>query len=228
MSDEQPTALGYTRLSQDSDTSIDDQKQEIRELADEHGFDLLRIFNDGERSSGFNAERPEYLQMQAYLEDEDVDALIVRNRDRLSRDKRERSMLLYDLEEWGVDLWTTVDGARVDISNDEDWLMEMIHAYMDDVAKRKEIAKAQKKVNERLENGWYHGRPPFGFRFNGAKTDLEPDPEEYPVAQRILELRDDGCSLREIGDELDDAPSRSTIRRIIDNRSRYSGAMEAL
>ena len=68
-------AVGYTRLSQKSDASIDDQKQEIRDLADEQGFNLTRIYDDGELASGFDSERPEYLQMQTELEDGLADVL---------------------------------------------------------------------------------------------------------------------------------------------------------
>ena len=215
-------AIGYVRLSQESDTSIEDQKQEIRDLANEHNLTLTRIYDDGERSSGFDADREEYLRMQAVLEDGDVDHLIVRDRDRLSRDKRERSMLLYDLDEWDVSLWTTVDGSQVEIDDDEDWLIEMIRGYMDDVAKRREIEKAKAKTEERIENGYYHGKPPFGFRFDERKQHLEPDPEEFPDAIEIIERRESGDSLREIEDDY--PVSRTTVQRLYEDREKYLNA----
>ena len=213
------TAVGYVRLSQESDTSIEDQRREIRELADEQSFDLLRIYDDGERSSGFDSERSEYLRMQAVLEDEDVGHLIVRDRDRLSRDKRERSILLYDLDEWDVTLWTTSDGERVEIDDEEDWLMEMIRSYMDDVAKRREIEKARKKTQERVEAGYWQGRPPFGLQLDDEGKHLEPDPNEYDTAVDIIERRESGDSLRSIANEVE--PSRSTVRRVVENKERY-------
>lgn len=54
------SAIGYTRLSRDSDTSIDRQKRHIREYADKNGLLLDHIYDDGERSSGFDESRQEY------------------------------------------------------------------------------------------------------------------------------------------------------------------------
>ena len=225
-SDEEQTAVGYTRLSQESDTSIPDQKEEIRYLAAEQDFDLLRIYDDGQRSSGFDAERPEYLEMQATLEENDIDALFVRDRDRLSRDKRERSMLYYDLDEWGVELWTTTDGQRVEFGDDESWLIEMIRNYMDDVLKRREIAKAKRKVNERVENGYWQGRPRWGTEFDDAKEYLAPGEnfEDALLAIKLREARDEdgghAYSYRDIIDETS-IPSTSTLKSILDRKEWY-------
>lgn len=220
-------AVGYVRLSQESDTSIEDQKEEIRELAAEHDMELVRIYDDGERSSGFDNTREEYLRMQSILEDEDVDHLIVRDRDRLSRDKRERSMLLYDLEEWGLELWTTVEGERVEIDDDEDWLMEMIRSYMADVQKRREIEKSKRKTEERVENGYWQGRPPFGLRLDEQNQYLEPKPETYDTARSIIERHESGESLRSIAGDDGVPVSRSTVRRVVENQERYLNAVHS-
>ncbi|WP_224333514.1 recombinase family protein [Haloprofundus halobius] len=217
------SAVGYTRLSQTSDASIPDQKREIRNLADREGFALLNIYDDGQRSSGFDAERPEYLEMQAELETGEVDVLVVRDRDRLSRDKRERSMFYYDLDEWDVELWTTTDG-RVEFTDDESWLIEMIRNYMDDVTKRREIQKAKKKVQERVDNGYWQGRPPFGFRLDSDKRYLEPDPGKFDTALTVLQMRENGATWSEIEDET--GVSAGTISRILDNEERYLSHVE--
>lgn len=53
-------AVGYTRLSQDSDTSIARQKKHIQEYATERGFELQQIFDEGEGASRFDTTREEY------------------------------------------------------------------------------------------------------------------------------------------------------------------------
>ncbi|WP_254808448.1 recombinase family protein [Natronosalvus amylolyticus] len=212
------TAIGYTRLSQTSDTSIPDQKREIRDLADEQGFKLLEIFDDGQKSSGFDNERDQYLEMQAVLEDEEIDVLIVRDRDRLSRDKRERSMLYYDLDEWDVELWTTTDGQRVDFGDDESWLIEMIRNYMDDVAKRRDIQKAKRKIKQRVENGYYQGRPPTGTQFDENGQYLVPD-KNFDAVLRVLSMRARGYSYSETEEETGIA--QGTIANIMDRQDEY-------
>lgn len=212
------TAVGYTRLSQTSDTSISDQKEEIRQLADDQGLELLRIYDDGQRSSGFDTDRPEYLEMQAVLKDEDVDSVVVRDRDRLSRDKRERSMLYYDLEEWGVELWTTKDGECVELEDDESWLIEMIRNYIDDVAKRREIQQAQKKINERVENGYHQGRPRYGTEHDENGHYLIPG-DGFEDALMVLSLDDADIPKTNIVDETE--ISRGTVYDILERRDWY-------
>ena len=212
-------AVGYTRLSQQSDASIDDQKQEIRELADEQGFQLTRIYDDGELASGFDSERPEYLQMQTDLEDGHADILIVRGRDRLSRDKRERSMLMYDIEDWGIELWTTTDRARIEFNSDEAWLIEMIQAYIDDVAKRREIQRARTKIQQRVDAGYHQGRPRYGTEFDEQREHLVPG-DNFGDVITAIEMREAGESFRSIVEQTS-IPSTSTLSRVLERKDWY-------
>lgn len=212
-------AIGYTRLSQKSDASIDDQKQEIRDLADEQGFELTRIYDDGELASGFDSERPEYLQMQTDLEDGLADVLIVRGRDRLSRDKRERSMLMYDIEDWSVELWTTTERARIEFNSDEAWLIEMIQAYIDDVAKRREIQRARTKIQQRVDAGYHQGRPRYGTEFDEQRQHLVPR-DNFGDVITAIEMREAGDSFRSIVEQTS-IPSTSTLSRILERKDWY-------
>lgn len=211
-------ALGYTRLSQTSDTSISDQKEEIRNLADQHEFNLLHIYDDGQRSSGFDNDRPEYTQMVAHTDEQDIDAIIVRDTDRLSRDKKERVMLLFELESKDIEVWTTQSGEPVDFEDDEGFLLEVLRAYFDDVFKRREIEKAKRKIQQRIDKGFYHGRPPYGLQYNDQKTQLTPD-EEFETAVRILQMRDDGYTYEDICDATGESYGR--VYRTVNNRELY-------
>ena len=212
-------AIGYTRLSQKSDASIDDQKQEIRDLADEQGFELTRIYDDGELASGFDSERPEYLQMQADLEDGLADVLIVRGRDRLSRDKRERSMLMYDIEDWSVELWTTTERARIELNSDEAWLIEMIQAYIDDVAKKREIQRARTKIQQRVDAGYHQGRPRYGTEFDEQREHLVPG-DHFGDVITAIEMREAGESFRSIVEQTS-ITSTSTLSRVLERKDWY-------
>ena len=212
-------AVGYVRLSQKSDASIEDQKQEIHDLAGKQGFQLTHIYDDGELASGFDAERPEYLRMQTELEDGLADVLIVRGRDRLSRDKRERSMLMYDIEDWGVELWTTTDKARIELNSDEAWLIEMIQAYIDDVAKRREIQRARTKIQQRVDSGFHQGRPRYGTEFDEQKQHLVPG-DDFGDVITAIEMREAGVSFRSIVEQTS-IPSTSTLSRILERKDWY-------
>jgi DNA invertase Pin-like site-specific DNA recombinase len=212
-------AVGYTRLSQKSDASLNDQKEEIRDLAAEQGFQLYRIYNEGELASGFDSDRPEYLQMQTELEDGLADVLIVRDRDRLSRDKRERSMLMYDIEDWGVELWTTTGGARIELDSDETWLIEMIQAYIDDVSKRREIQRARTKIQQRIDAGYHQGRPRYGTEFDKQRQHLVPS-DDFEDVMTAIDMRKTGASLRTIVEQTA-VPSTSTLSRILERKDWY-------
>jgi DNA invertase Pin-like site-specific DNA recombinase len=217
-------AVGYTRLSQKSDASIDDQKREIRDLAEEQGFQLSRIYDEGELASGFDSDRPEYLQMQTDLEDGLADVLIVRDRDRLSRDKRERSMLMYDIEDWEVELWTTTDRTRIELDSDEAWLIEMIQAYIDDVAKRREIQRARAKIQQRIDAGYHQGRPRYGTEFDEQRQRLVPG-DNFEDVMAAIEMREDGESFRSIVQNTT-IPSTSTLSRILERKNWYHDLAE--
>lgn len=218
-----PVALGYTRLSQTSDTSIPDQKAEIRDLADQEGFNLVHIYDDGERSSGFDNERPQYVEMVAHTDEEDVDAIIVRDTDRLSRDKKERVMLLFELESKDIEIWTTDANQPVDFDDDEGFLLEVLRAYFDDVFKRREIEKAKRKIQQRIENGYYHGRPPFGLQFDDHGEQLVPD-DAFKTAVEVIQARDDGRTYAEIAESVE--IGQGTVYRIVERRELYEQHLE--
>ena len=211
--------VGYVRLSQESDRSIANQKEEIRQFCSEEGLELLRIYDDGERASGFDDNRPAYQDMLIAVEDEEIGAIVARDRDRLSRDKRERTAFLDDMNQLGVDVYAASSGDRVDMDSGEEWLIEMVRAYMDDVGKRREIERARREVRRRVEAGFHHGRPPFGFQFDNRGEYLEPDPDEHPVALEILDRRDDGESYREIGNAV--GVSKDVVSGVVDRREEY-------
>ena len=62
-------AIGYTRLSQQSDTSIERQRSHIEEYADERGWHLATVYDDGERASGFDSNREQYQRLRGGVRD---------------------------------------------------------------------------------------------------------------------------------------------------------------
>jgi DNA invertase Pin-like site-specific DNA recombinase len=83
-----PRAVAYVRLSQQSDRSIQRQREEVHEYAAAQGYvlDDVDVYDDGEGASGFDDDRREFAELVARLQEGDVDAVIVLNLSRLSRD----------------------------------------------------------------------------------------------------------------------------------------------
>lgn len=213
--------VGYARLSQESDRSIEGQKRDIREYCSDRGLDLLGILNEGAGSSGFDSDREKFVELRRLAESGDVDALVVRDLSRLSRDQHDRLRLLLTLDEQGVELHS-VERGLVDTS-DYNLAIEAAMAASDDVGKRKEIERSKRETERRLEAGYDHGRPPFGMQFDDEGRHWVPD-EEFPTALEVIDLRDAGHSYRAIEEQTD--VSYSTARRIVERRARYMSATE--
>ncbi len=215
-------AVGYTRLSQSSDTSIADQKEAIEEYCEHRGLELLRIYDDGEGSSGFDTERPEYAKVRELMRDGKVGAVVVRDRSRLGRDFDERMQFVLDLRRTNVSLHASREG-EVNLEDPYAVVMESMRAATDDSGKREEIEKAREKVTERVKNGYYQGRPPLGTKFSEDKTRLVPG-EKFEVVAAVLNLLNEGVSYRDIHE--DTGVSLGSISRINGRREMYEEMME--
>ena len=112
------TAVGYIRLSQDG-TSLDRQRRDVTDYADNHGYALAEIYNEGKRASGFNTDRPEYQALLDHIDTTATTAVVVPDLSRLSRDRKERLRLLLDVDQAGVQLHSVALGGAVDL--DDDW-----------------------------------------------------------------------------------------------------------
>lgn len=194
------TAIGYTRLSQKSDTSIDRQKRRIRDYCDNHDLELEEIFDEGERASGFDTDRAEYQKVRNKIEEGDVGAIVVNDRQRIGRDADERLLFVISLRQQDIELHTSMEG-QINLSDPTNLALESFHAAKDDAGKREEIKKSKQAVEERQENGCYHGTPPKGLEFAEDKCHLQKS-EEWDDLEDAFELfEEDDNTLREISEE---------------------------
>lgn len=223
-------AWGYVRLSQTGrEASLEEQKQDIREYArGNDDLELQTTRNDGERTSGFDPEREEYQLVREKIRAAGIDAIVVRDRARLSRDFDDRLSLLVDLRASGVEWHVIEAGGLVDVQDVQQAGMECLHAMMDHYKKMMEIERSREAVAERLEKGYDHGAVRFGMTYREDGKYQVPG-EDFDVVRRIFELADSGKSQREIRDEVEVA--LGTISRVLERREWYEEraalAMEA-
>lgn len=218
------TAYGYTRLSQQSDTSIQDQKQYIRQYCSENNLELEKIFNEGEKSSGFKNDREKYQEMLQKIREKDVQAIVVRDRTRFGRDKLERMQRFIELYRRGVEIHIQAEDSTVDFDGDFELVKESFHAEKDDVAKREEIKKAKEALEKRDERDCYQGRPPYGLKFDEDKCHLIPD-ENFGDCMKAIEMREDGETLESIAEELK-LTNAAKVHRIMKRKKLYCDKAE--
>jgi DNA invertase Pin-like site-specific DNA recombinase len=214
------TAVGYIRLSQDG-KSLDRQRRDVEAYAAANDYSLTEIYNEGKRASGFDTDRPEYTALLDHIETGTIDAVIVPNLSRLSRDRKDRLRLLLDVDRAGVQLHSVELDRPVDLDDDWALVQQSIQATTDDVAKRKEIERSKRATQERLDNGYDHGQPPFGLTFDDSGHYWIPDRDsgEFQQALDCIRQRETGLSWREIAAETD--VNKDTARRIYARRERY-------
>lgn len=213
-------AVGYTRLSQDSDTSIDRQKRHIREYADEHGLKLVEMYDDGEHSSGFDSGREEYQALRDHVQRGELAAVVVNGKRRLARDFDETMRLVLDLREYSVEAHTYEDG-RLDLSDPVQAAVEVLQAASEHEAKKKEIERAREAVDERMREGYDHGRPPIGLRFDedGKRWVRDPTNGNFTDVLEAIGMIERGATYAEASEETD-IPT-STLSGVMERKERY-------
>lgn len=217
------TAWGYARLSQSGrDGSLDEQLADIREyVRDTDDLELATTLNEGANTSGFNDDRPKYRRLLDNMDSGSVDAVVVRDRARLSRDFDERLRLLTRFRGDGVEWHVVEAGGRINVSDVQTAAMEAMHAAMDHMKKKMEIERSKQVVEERMADPDVdHGGVRFGMKYRDDGRRQVPG-EKWKEVERIFELADAGESKRAIARDEQVSASRRTIKKVIDRREWY-------
>lgn len=218
-------AARIIRQSQGSEdsTSIKQQLNETEALADDLGVDELETINLG-KHTGFSIhykdEDEERIDNNEEIQDllerlraGEFDYLLAYDDTRICRDQFYWTVSrACEIGECGIEFVAEVP---------DDPLTFSVKRAVSASQKHQEIQRSKKAVEERLEDGSYHGRPPFGLQFGPENKRLEPDPEEYEIAVDIIERHESGESMRSIAGDDDVPVSRSTVSRITDNKEQY-------
>lgn len=222
-------AVRVLRQSQGTEdsTSIQQQRESTRELAENLGLDAdedLRTI-DLSDTTGFSAfykgsdsderidTQPEIQRLVEDLRRGSYGYLIAHDDTRIARDS-----FFFVIEYSAI-----VGGCTLEFVEEppENRLTFVVSRAATADAKHKEIKRSQVAVQERLENGYHQGAPPFGLRFDEEGEFLVRDSNEWPAVERVFELRSEDLSYRDIASEVE-AVSISTVGNILtDNREKY-------
>ena len=194
---------GYTRLSQDSDRSIPRQKENIKEwIDDSDDAKLNKIFDDGRWSTGFSAEdRDEWQLVLERIQNGETDMVAADGKRRFARDFDDTMELIVACRRNDVQLVDTNEGP-LDLNDPMSVAIELVQAASEHEAMHRYIEKSIKETNRRIEAGNYHGEPPTGLTFDDAGQYLVIDDEYEEDIQRVLNLEENGHSLRQIAEQI--------------------------
>jgi len=222
----------YVRVStskQSNGYGLDTQRTKIQQWADLNDVEMVDWYED--TASGGDTNRDGLQEMLERLRSCEYDALIVYKADRLSRSLKDLLTVIDDtLEPCGT--------AFVSVTEQFDTSTPSGRLFLQMIGSFSEFERAL--ITERLregrrskaeDGGHAAGEIPFGYRKN-ADGELVLSGHAETV-RRIFQMRDDGTTLREIADTLNDegVPTKrggewyaSTVSYILKN-DKYKGFM---
>lgn len=220
-------AAAIIRQSQGREDSISLtlQRQEVTELANDVADDYNLI--DLGNHTGFSIHmkgaddderidnHPDIEQLLRDLRDGRYSHLVAWDDTRIARDQ------FY----WEVRRAAIQGGADMEFIedvDDHDDLTFRVQRAVESQMKWNEIEKSMEAWRHRDEKGAAHGKPPFGLKYDEDGLYLVPDRDngDWKQALRVLQLRDDGASYREIASEVDDV-GKDRARRVCNRREDY-------
>lgn len=227
-------AIGYCRVSTDNQVGEDkfglaSQKEQITEYAKTHGYEIMEWFMD-EGVSGASDERPAFDRIiYGDITNPPYETVIVAKNDRVARDINIYFYYKMMLKKKDIQL----------VSISEDFgqfgvFSNMLEAFTLCVAEmeRENITKRTSHGREvkASKGGFSGGRPPYGYEVVDKKLIIIP--EEAQAVRDIFKMRDEGVTLADIADEMNDRGLKtkrggkfrtSTIQTIVNNRKTYEG-----
>ena len=181
-------AVIYARVSSKDQEregySIPAQLKLLREYAQRNDLRIVAEFIDVETAK--IAGRKQFGEMLRFFgANPQCNVLIVEKTDRLYRNFRD----YITLEDLGIEIHLPKEGQI--ISKDSRSQAKLVHGinvvmarnYIENL--REEVRKG---MHEKAEQGFYPGRPPFGYQISAKGRSIEMDPQKAPVAQRMFEL----------------------------------------
>ena len=195
----------YARYSTDlqRETSIEDQTRRAKEKATQLGYDVPKdlIFSDSAITGQEKAiaKRVEYAKLIDACLGGKVDAVVVDELSRLSRDNLELVKLQKIIKENGIRL-ITVDGVDSSVYG---WQLAYgIRGVISAYALEETAHRVKRGMQGQLERGKMIGAPPFGYSHkrldDGSGTIWQIEEKEALLVREIFKQKRDGQSLGSI------------------------------
>jgi DNA invertase Pin-like site-specific DNA recombinase len=206
-------AVGYLRVSTqeqaDSGYGLEAQRLAILRFCADLGFVLHAVYTDAGVSGAAGLdERPALSRALAELEAGRADRLVVYRLDRLARDLILQELLLARLAKAGTPVLSVTEPDIDTLSDDP--TKTLIRQVLGALAQyERALIRGRMDAGRAVKaaaGGYVGGQPRYGTK--AAAGDLTHNEEEAVVVERVLALRSQGRSYRQIASELEAAGLR--------------------
>ena len=195
--------LGYVRVSsemQKQGYSITNQKNKIVDYCKYMDYELIEIYEDNGVSGMSIDKREGYKGMVNYMNDNDIDGIVVYSLSRLGRRMKDVINFLDELRNRGKVFYS----IKENLSNSDKIgnlivnIMTSINEFeVENIRERIRDVKREKK-----KNGLVYGRLMYGYDNKDGK--LVVNNFEKKIVSRVKNLRSRGYSWRKISDRLNE------------------------
>jgi DNA invertase Pin-like site-specific DNA recombinase len=196
--------VGYLRSSpeppRERGLSLAAQERAINKWAARSNLYLAGIFLDDGDAGLATIERRGGLAKAVATAALEKGGLVVYRLDRLDSDPILQALVETELRRLGGKLYSTVPSETAQLANEYQRRQALIREPRAGVPSyQRAIEGLRLRVGRELKHrrgGYAYGAPPIGYRAEAGQ--LEPDPNEQRILQRVRELATGGASLRTI------------------------------
>jgi site-specific DNA recombinase len=196
----------YARVStedQGKGYSIETQIAGCQRYAAQHGMAVWQSHVFVDRGiSGATLDRPGLDAMRKLIRSRAIQAVIVYDVDRLSRNLGHQCLLVEEQRQAGVNFHPALH--PVDATPEGQLLLQMLGAFAE-LERAKIRERSMRGTQKRFDEGLPHGHvAPYGYRWVGTKhtATLEIDPDAAEVVRRVFQWCLEGRSVRSITKQL--------------------------
>lgn len=209
--------VAYCRLSKDDgngeSSSISNQKKIIKEFADNNDFIIDEYLCD-DGWSGFSMQRPAFDKLKEYLNNDEVDTIIVKDLSRIGRHNAKVQLFLENVQEVGKRVISISE--NYDTFNEDSQVTTGIHTWANENFIKMTSKKIRKSITTLQKEGKWICSVPYGYvKDDFDKTKYIVDTITSPYVKMIFDLYIDGMGLKKIAKELTDQhiPTPSMIKK---------------
>jgi len=196
--------VGYLRVSTEKQVdgySLENQKKEIKDYCKYRGYELIGFFAD-EGFSGKNIEdREDFKKMMRYVENKNVDGVIIWKISRISRNVSDFLAITKKLEILDKKLISIRDNYDSSIATSK--LLGIITSLISEIEKDNIIEQVKGGMKERAREGkWNGGYVPLGYSYDKKDKKLVVNKYEKKIIEEIYELYVKGHGYLSISEHL--------------------------
>lgn len=185
-------AYGYVRISRDEDgsnESISNQKDTIKDFANDQGIELIDIIEDND-ISGYSYNRPGIINIIELVDRGELDVLVVKDLSRIGRHNAKTLLFMEDIEDKGVKIHLSSGNMDENFRGLQTWFNEL---YVKDISKKTKAALRTKQKNGEVNVAH------FGYMKDPAdKTKCIIDEEAAETVRLLFRLYAEGNGLNKI------------------------------